>query len=128
MRLIKAGLKVLLVEDEPEVRSVVRRHLQSLACVVEDFGSAEQALASLEMGADCELLITDVALGPGMRGTQLADQVEASFPFIRVLLMSGYSAETIEGESASGRELVGKPFDRSKLALAIGRVLAAPSR
>ena len=127
-RLIKAGLKVLLVEDEPEVRSVVRRHLQSLACVVEDFGSAEQALASLEMGADCELVITDVALGPGMRGTQLADQVEASFPFIRVLLMSGYSAETIEGEGASGRELVRKPFDRTQLALAIGRVLAAPSR
>ena len=123
---VRSGLKVLLVEDEPEVRSVVAHHLRSLGCVIDDFGTAEQALASLEPRHEHELLLSDVALGPGMRGTELARQVRARSPRVAVLLMSGYSAETIEGVGAW--EVLRKPFDRAELARAVARALAAPRR
>jgi PAS domain S-box-containing protein len=121
--LMKAGLKVLLVEDEPEVRSVVCRYLRSLGCIVDDFGSADQALASLALYDDFELLLTDVALGPGMRGTELARLVQARVPGIAVLLMTGYAAETIEGHGVVGWELLRKPFDRAELARAVARTV-----
>ena len=123
---MKAGLKVLLVEDEPEVRAVVCRYLRSLGCEVVDFGTADQALASLALQSDFELLLTDVALGPGMRGTELARQVQARLPRVAVLLMSGYAAETIEGHGAPAWELLRKPFDRAALARAVTRTVGLP--
>ena len=123
---VKAGLKVLLVEDEPEVRRVVCRHLQSLGCVVGEFGTAEQALAGLAARADFDLLLTDVALGPGMRGTELARRVRADFPRMGVLMMSGYSAETIQGDGAMPWGFLHKPFDRDELARAVAKTLAGP--
>ena len=124
--LMKAGLKVLLVEDEPEVRAVACRYLRSLGCEVVDFGTADQALASLALQSDFELLLTDVALGPGMRGTELARLVQARLPGIAVLLMSGYAAETIESRGALVWELLRKPFDRAQLAGAVARTVGTP--
>ena len=124
--LMKAGLKVLLVEDEPEVRAVACRYLRSLGCEVVDFGTADQALASLALQSDFELLLTDVALGPGMRGTELARLVQARLPGIAVLLMSGYAAETIESRGALAWELLRKPFDRAQLAGAVARTVGTP--
>jgi CheY-like chemotaxis protein len=124
---VRAGLKVLLVEDEVEVRRVVRHHLEALGCVVEDFGTAEQALASSGAHADFELLLTDVALGAGMRGTELARRMQARWSGAAVLLMSGYTAETIEG-GAHRWVLLRKPFDRTELAAAITRSLTAAVR
>ena len=126
--LAPAGLKVLLVEDEPEVRSVVRRHLEWLGCVVDEFGSGELALGSLATTAGHDLLVTDVVLGPGMRGTELARKLLARFPATAVLLMSGYSAETIEGRDTLGHEVLLKPFDRAELARALARSIGAPDR
>jgi CheY-like chemotaxis protein len=121
---VRAGLKVLLVEDEAEVRKVVRSHLEALGCVVADFGTAEQALASLSEPAGFDLLLTDVALGAGLRGTELARRVRVRWPAVAVLLMSGYAAEAIE-EGAQGWALLRKPFDRAELSRAITRSLAA---
>ena len=125
---VPAGLRVLLVEDEPEVRNVVRHHLEWLGCRVEEFGNGEQALASLVLPARRDLLLTDVMLGPGMRGTELARQVLARYPATAVLLMSGYSAETIEGTGALAWEVLRKPFDRAALAHAVARAVGAPIR
>ena len=129
---VKAGLKVLLVEDEPEVRSVVCRLLRSFGCVVREFGTAEQALAGLGRSADYELLLTDVALGAGLRGTELARQVRATAPRIAVLLMSGYSvetvADTITGQNGAAWDLLRKPFDRAELARAVVKALGAARR
>jgi PAS domain S-box-containing protein len=124
--LVKRGLKVLLVEDEPEVRSVVSWHLRALGCVVDEFASGEQALASLEAKAGQDLLLSDVALGSGMRGTELARHMRLRAPRMAVLLMSGYSAETAEGGGASTWEVLRKPFDRDELARAVARALGSP--
>ncbi len=63
---------MLLVEDDAEVAQVVRTFLAALGCAVTAASQAEQALMALEDGARFDVLLTDIALGPGMRGTQLA--------------------------------------------------------
>ncbi|MBX9716158.1 MAG: response regulator, partial [Burkholderiaceae bacterium] len=121
------GLEVLLVEDDPEVRSVVGQFLLALGCRVSGFEEASTALASLAAGGRCDLLLTDIALGTGMRGTELARQVQTRWPNVGVLLMSGYSAEMLQAQrgAAAGWELLRKPYERAELGRAIARALKA---
>jgi PAS domain S-box-containing protein len=120
------GLRVLLVEDEPEVRQVVRNFLETLGCRVTTSASGEQALLTLPPHGEFDLLLTDIALGAGMRGTELAQRAQEADPRLPVLLMSGFSAELLDGdgESAPPWELLRKPYTRDDLARAIGRALA----
>jgi CheY-like chemotaxis protein len=122
---VPEGLRVLLVEDEPEVRAVVTKFLQALGCAVHVAATAEAALEELASGGGCELLLSDIALGAGLRGTQLAHLAQQRQPALAVLLMSGYSSELLDADEASAWELLRKPFTREDLALAIARVLAA---
>ncbi len=121
------GLPVLLVEDEDEVRAVVRRFLDALGCHVVECASGEAALARLDAGAECRLLLTDIALGTGLRGTELARRVTERLPQTAVLLMSGYAAELLHGEGGGTLpwELLRKPYERDALARAIVRALGA---
>jgi CheY-like chemotaxis protein len=120
------GLKVLLVEDEPEVRSVVRGFLRSLGCAVTEFANGEQAIAGLAATGAHDLLLSDVALGAGMRGSELARRVRSLAPDTALLLMSGYSMEMLgdDGQHDVAAELLRKPFDREQLAAAIARATA----
>jgi len=124
---VPAGLKVLMVEDDAEVRSVARRFLGALGCEVTACISAEQALMLLNPDAPFELLLTDIALGPGMRGTELARLAQERLPHLSILLMSGFSAELLDAdrESPPSWELLPKPYSRSELAQAIARALAS---
>jgi CheY-like chemotaxis protein len=124
------GLRVLLVEDEPEVRRVVRRLLQGLGATVTEFSNAEEAAASLEAVADYDLLLTDIALGPGRRGTELAAEVLARVPGAAALLMSGYASDLLETGPAMATpwEVLRKPFEREALARAVARALTARPR
>jgi PAS domain S-box-containing protein len=124
---LPAGLKVLLVEDDAEVREVVRNFLDTLGCRVTLAASGEQALLSLGPEADFDLLLSDIALGAGMRGTQLAALAQQRLPQLAVLLMSGFSAELLDADRDSplGWELLRKPYSRGELAAAMARLTAA---
>ncbi len=123
---VPAGLSVLLVEDDAEVRAVMRRFLVSLGCDVSEEASAEQALLSLGGPRRPDLLLSDIALGPGMRGTELATRMQERFPGTAVVLMSGFSAELLEADGSSPPEweLLRKPCSREELAASIARVFA----
>ena len=122
---VPAGLRVLLVEDDAEVRAVARGFLEALGCRVSEAASGEHALLALGRDAPFDLIVSDVALGAGMRGTRLAAEAQARFPALPVLLMSGYSAELLDPQADAplGAELLRKPFSRTELAAAIARVL-----
>ena len=128
-RAIPAGLAVLLVEDDAEVRAVMRRFLTGLRCVVHEAPNGEQALLSIGAGERFDLLLTDIALGAGMRGTELAQRVQKRLPDAAIVLMSGYSAELLEADSGSPPtwELLRKPCSREALEGAIARVLGLGS-
>ncbi len=130
---VPAGLRVLLVEDDAEVRAVARRFLGDLGCRVAACASGEEALRHLRDLAERgdgeeqpQLLLSDIALGAGMRGTELAATVQQAWPDIAVLLVSGFSAELLGSgpEAALGWELLPKPYDRNALARAIAKVLS----
>jgi len=124
---IPAGLGVLLVEDDPDVRSVVRTFLEGMGCTVTMAASGEQALRLLEAAEVFDVLLTDIALGPGLRGTELAAQAQPRHPRMAVILMSGFSAELIDADRDSPLEweLLRKPFNRSELAAAMARAVGA---
>jgi PAS domain S-box-containing protein len=126
-------LHVLLVEDDADVRDVVQGFVDALGCEVETARSAESALALLA-ARRFDLLLTDIALGAGMRGTELARQAQARQPGLAVLLISGFAAEMLdqerqrEGARDDGKlpwELLRKPFSREELMRALGRALDA---
>ncbi len=85
-------------------------------------------MVALDPDATFDLLLTDIALGPGMRGTDLAAEAQKRFPRMAVLLMSGFSAELLEvdRDSPPGWELLRKPFTRDELAQGIVRAIGPP--
>jgi CheY-like chemotaxis protein len=88
--------------------------------------SGEQALLALSGGPAFDLLLSDIALGAGMRGTQLAAIAHQRFPRLAVLLMSGYSSELLAADRDAPAEwdLLRKPYTRAELAQAMARVIA----
>jgi len=122
---VPPGLSVLLVEDDADVRNVALAFLASfearaVACV-----DAEDALAILGRGERFDLLLSDIALGPGRRGTELARIAQERQPDLCVLLVSGFSAELIDADSVAPPDwaLLPKPYSRADLARAIGQAL-----
>jgi PAS domain S-box-containing protein len=125
---IPAGLGVLLVEDDAEVRGTIASFLRGFGCQLSMAASGEQALALLETAHPrFDLLLTDIALGAGMRGTELAARMHRQSPGLAILLMSGFSSELLEADRAAppAWELLPKPCTRQELARAILKALAA---
>lgn len=112
------GELVLLVEDEPHVRRVVRQQLIDLGYPVIEAENAAQALEMIAQIPDIAIVLSDVAMSGGINGRQLGKQIMASHPQMRILLMSGYTEDVIE-ESASDLPLLTKPFARQDLARAL---------
>jgi PAS domain S-box-containing protein len=116
---VPSALSVLLVEDEADVLQVVRAFLQQWDCSVVACSHAEAALqAAAVPGARFDLLLTDVVLGPGLRGDELAQRLRASQPALPVLLMSGY-AQDVQASTIANGPLLRKPFTREQLAQAV---------
>jgi PAS domain S-box-containing protein len=120
---VPPGLRVLLVEDDPEVRSVVQKFLASMGCEVVACTRAEEALDVLASDAGIGLLLTDILLGTGMRGTALAAAAQTRRPGLPVLLMSGYSSGLLA--EPQPWELLRKPYTRAELERAMAKVLNA---
>ena len=116
---------VLLVEDEESVRQLVRETLASRGYhVIEaENGQSGLALANAHAGS-IDLIITDVVM-PGMSGRELADQLVAKRPEIKVLYLSGYTEDTIvsEGTIESGKAFLQKPFTLHSLSRKVREVL-----
>ncbi len=123
---LPAGVRVLLVEDDAEVRQVAQQFLMAMGCTVTPCANAEAALEVLDVDTAFDLLLSDIALGPGLRGTELALRVEQRLPQLPVLLMSGFSQEL--ADASAGRELLQKPYTRETLERAMVRVLHAAAR
>lgn len=95
---------ILLVEDDPAVRRVVRQQLIDLGHPVIEADSADQALALVDQVADIALVLTDMVMPGTLNGRQLAGILRARRPDIRVVLMSGYA----DGANA-GPDVLAKP-------------------
>jgi PAS domain S-box-containing protein len=113
---------VLLVEDEPLVRSNTERQLHMLGYRVTSASNGNEALALFENGLRPDLLLTDVIMAGGMNGRELAERLTKASPGLRVLYMSGYTSGVLANAGngiPEGTHFLGKPFRRSQLARAI---------
>lgn len=117
---------ILLVDDEDVIRNVAARILRRGGYEVMEAGSAADAIA-LASGLEnpIHLLLTDVVM-PGASGPELADELVASRPDMKVVFMSGYAREHLPMDSPAAERiiLVEKPFSGADLLRAVGRALA----
>lgn len=114
---------VLVVEDEQDVRNIAAAFLRSLEYRVIAVGSASEALEQLAAADDITLLFSDVMLGGGMNGIELAQAARSLRPRLGVLLTSGYDEPASVASPAPGFELLRKPYRREQLGIAVRRNL-----
>ncbi len=108
---------VLLVEDNPDVRSVVRGQLVAMGFVIIEAASGDEGLALLGNIDSLAGVVTDVVLPGSASGLQVAEQVQSFHSGAFVVLMTGYS-EAVMLEKISAPVLQ-KPFDKTQLEHAI---------
>ncbi|MEG4127029.1 PAS domain S-box protein [Microcoleus sp. Pol14D5] len=124
--LIRAGVKVLVVEDQPDVRLHVEHLLVSAGFDVMSACDGNSALALLGTGPSFDLLFTDIIMPGGMNGVQLAEAAKKLLPRLRVLFTSGFPASAFDELGLHQGEdfaLLKKPYKRDELILAISRIL-----
>ena len=116
---------VLLVEDEPMVRSVAERALTRHGYKVITADNGEDALEILDSGEQIDLLISDVVM-PGMDGPTMVAEARKERPDLKILFMSGYAEEQLRNSINVGNvAFLPKPFSVQELAEAAKRTLAA---
>ena len=114
------GLRVLLVEDNSQVRDFAAELLKDLHCEVTTAKEGDEALELLR-SKPFDLVFSDVVM-PGMGGVELAQAIEVERPDMPVLLATGYSAELL-GKTGHNFTVVSKPYDATMLGRAISLLL-----
>ena len=116
--------KVLVVDDEPEVRKLVAAMLVRNGYRVLSADSGENAIRLFKNNPDTDLLLTDV-VAPGMSGPMIADQIASLKPDIKVLFMSGYDGTQVVQRYVveKGYSLLIKPFTMEQLERKVRAVL-----
>ena len=119
---------VLVVDDEPAIRTSVSRYLRFKGYDTIEAGNGEEALEQLEAKQwAIDLLLTDMVM-PRMSGRELVRRVRARAATVPVLCMSGHlDAPDEEAHEPWGRaHVVAKPFELEELARRVALALAAP--
>jgi CheY-like chemotaxis protein len=119
------GECVLLVDDDDSVLTMISRMLESLGYAVKPAGSASEALGVLNASQQVDLLMTDIMLGGGYSGPELAREVERRRSDLPVLFVSGFPQKKLEesGFVSSEVSFLPKPFRKADVAHAVRAAL-----
>ena len=116
---------LLLVEDDDLVRLTVAMTLEDLGFEVFEAETGEAALQQFDGGLNTDILVTDIDLGPGISGLQLAEQVRTLRPGLPVVFVTGRMT-TLQGRACREREAyLPKPFEGEALARVVHSLLPA---
>jgi len=124
--LSEAGTEsILVVEDDPIVRSSVVRQLESLGYRTITANNAAEALTIIDAGTAFDLLFTDLIMPGPMNGSQLAKEAAKRRPALKVLFTSGYTESSVvhHGRLEPGVLLLAKPYRKSDLARMVRQAL-----
>jgi PAS domain S-box-containing protein len=124
-KIVGGNETVLCVEDDHDVRHYVTVQLESLGYKVIPAANATEALAIAADGKPFDLLFTDIVMAGGMNGRELAEQMVAARPSLRVLFTSGYAYDSLhtQGRATMGAPLLRKPYRKAELARMLRRCL-----
>ncbi len=119
--------RILLAEDDGAVREFVTRALQHRG---HDVVAVEDGLRALDVlqHRDFDMLVTDIVM-PGMDGIALALKLAKDKPQLKILMMSGYSAERQRAHNLEEliHKVLPKPFTLDEICQAVDAVLKKPN-
>jgi CheY-like chemotaxis protein len=121
---------ILVVDDEKDIRTLVRLMLEEGGYRVIDAESGKDAIAIAANADDpISLLVTDILM-PFMNGRDLADKIASIRPTLKVLFISAYSAEILTAHNLcpEGSDYIKKPFTAKTLLAKVAMVLGQPTR
>ena len=119
---------ILLVEDEAQVRALIKRELVGRGYTVLEAANGPSALTEAKRhGGRVDLLLTDIVMPGGMTGIDLAAALRHTDPALRVVLMSGYYVEGAVNEVPSGAMFVAKPVSMGDVTRSVRQCLDAAS-
>jgi signal transduction histidine kinase/CheY-like chemotaxis protein len=125
----KGSETILLVEDQDAVRTFTIAALKRYGYRVVEASDGEEAIAVAgQYPGRIHLLLTDVVL-PGMNGRELSERLKASHPDLKVLFVSGYTADVIahRGVLDHGLSFLHKPYSPRELAAKVRELLGDPA-
>ncbi len=117
---------VLVVEDEPSVRSLVKRILTRGGFTVREAHSGDEGVAVAEsMPGEIDLLLTDVIMPGALSSREMVERIVSRRPLIRILFISGYHDDAIarQGALQTAHGLLAKPFTSAQLLRAVREAL-----
>lgn len=116
---------VLLVEDDPDLRTLATTMLSSLGFEVLAAQDGRSALMAMDRAKRVDLLLTDVVLPGGMNGPAIAEAAAKRQHDVKILFMSGYTQDAMarQGQVGNDYQLLQKPFRKAELARKIEAAL-----
>ena len=120
---VPARPTILLVDDDANVRASLRKLLEKLEYRVIEAQDADSALALISgTSTPTDLVLTDIVL-QGMSGRELAVRLSIEHPGVRLLLMSGYPAATMQLKEGEVAKFLHKPISLDALAARVSGAL-----
>ena len=119
--------KILIVEDDDELRELATQLAEGLGYVTCSAGTGAEAIAALERDPRIGLLFTDILMPGGMTGYELAAEIRRRRPGIAVLMTSGFPGNFLPG-ACDDFDIIRKPFTQTELAAAFLKVQAHSSQ
>lgn len=111
---------VLLVEDDADVRTVIRRQLTDIGHMVIEAPTGDEALGIVDGVPELSVLVSDIVMPGAMDGRRLADLAKQRRPGLRVVLVTGYAAGLdVQGGRHRSFTVLRKPCTKEELAAAI---------
>lgn len=111
--------KIILVEDEPEIRLVFERMLQSIGCSVITAQNGQEAIQKIQADQDIRLMITDINM-PVMDGRELLRRVKEIKPALKAIVLS---ASIDFKEKLPANEVLQKPIGFADFTRVVSRYL-----
>src|SRR6516162_1730393 len=111
---MRAGARILVVDDDSDVRWVTIECLREIGHFVAEADSGQAALGILQKGNPCDLLVMDVAM-PGLSGRDTVRLARHTRPDLKVLFVTGYADESAVEGPGCGDPLIKKPFKPADL-------------
>ena len=114
---------LLLAEDEPIIRASLADALQEAGYLLLESSNGEDTVAELDAGGKIAGLITDIRLGAGLSGWELARHARHLLPRVAVVYMTGDSAVEWTAEGVPNSVMVQKPFAIAQVVTAVSTLL-----
>ena len=126
---VEAVLRALVIDDDDDIRALMRRALERAGFVVTDFADAESLIAAQGQLLPADVLVSDIGL-PGIDGIEVCASAMRWWPGVPVILVTAFRDEELlhRAHAAGAQRILTKPLDVGALALQARALARSASR